>query len=248
VVTASSGNHAQALALAARLCGTTASILMPTDAPASKRAATVAYGGEVIPFDRYRDDREERMADVATRRGTVIVHPYDDPHIIAGAGTVALELLKDAGELDALLVCTGGGGLLAGCCAAVQAAGLSTRVVAVEPAASDDWRRSLLAGRRIAVEVGETIADGQQLPKPGVLNFEIARERVDSVLTVSDEDIVAAMRFLFERMKLVVEPSGASALAALLAGKLDVRGMRVGVTLSGGNIDAARFAQLIRPR
>jgi threonine dehydratase len=245
VVAASSGNHAQALALAARLCGAKATILMPEDAPASKREATVAYGAEVVPFDRYRDDREAIMDAFAARHGATVVHPYDDPFIISGAATAGLELLEDAGALDLILVSTGGGGLLAGCGAAIRKVGAPTHLVAVEPSASDDWRRSLAAGRRVAVDVGPTVADGLQLPIPGALNFAVAQPLLDDVLTVDDDEIVSAMRFLFERVKLAVEPSGACALAALLAGKLDIRGLRVAVVLSGGNVDAARFADLV---
>ena len=246
VVTSSSGNHAQALALAARLCDARATILMPTDAPDSKRAATRAYGGTVVDFDRYTDDRDALTAALADELGATVVHAYDDPYIISGAGTAGLELVEETGELDALLVCTGGGGLLAGCSLAVKSRYPATRVYGVEPEASDDWQRSLAAGRRVRVDVASTVADGQQLPTPGELNFAVARDLLAGIVTVTDDEVISAMRFLFERMKLVVEPSGASALAALLAGKLDVRGLRVGVTLSGGNIDAARFASLVR--
>jgi threonine dehydratase len=245
LVASSSGNHAQALALAARLHGARALILMPSDAPASKRAATQAYGAEVMTFDRYRDDRETLIADVARDRGMTIVHAYDDPEIIAGAGTVAAELLDQAGGLDMLVVCVGGGGLLAGCAAAMQSRSPDLRLVGVEPLASDDWERSLRAGQRVTVPVGQTIADGQQLPTPGDLNFAIAQPLVETVVTVSDAEIAAAMRFLFERCKLVCEPSGASAFAALLAQRIDIRGLRVGVTLSGGNIDVKRFVEIV---
>lgn len=247
VVTASSGNHAQALALAARLRETHATILMPSDAPASKRAATLGYGADVITFDRYRDDREALTREHAREHDMTIVPPYDDPHIIAGAATVGSELLHETGELDMIVVCTGGGGLLAGCALAAKSRFPDIRVVAVEPQASDDWLRSFRAGRRVSVEIGRTIADGQQLERPGELNFKIAQPLLDDVVTVSDEQIVSAMGFLFERCKIVCEPSGASALAALLAGLLDVTGLRVGVTLSGGNIDAERFARILAP-
>ncbi|MEX2193983.1 MAG: threonine/serine dehydratase [Thermoleophilaceae bacterium] len=244
VCASSSGNHAQALALAAALCGTRATILMPRDAPASKRAATEGYGAEVIEFDRYADDRERLTAALAADRGLTLVHPYDDPFVMAGAGTVGLELVEDAGELDAVVVPTGGGGLLSGCATAVKGLSPGTRVVGVEPAASDDVARSLAAGERVRVKVGQTIADGQQLPTPGALTFEVIRALVDDVVTVSDDEIAAAMRFLFERLKVVVEPSGASGLAAVLAGRAGRPGERVGVVLSGGNVDAARFAAL----
>ena len=247
VVASSSGNHAQALALAARLCGASATILMPEDAPASKRAATIGYGAEVIPYDRYGDDRDRLTDELAEQRGATLVHPYNDPFVISGAGTTALELIEDAGPLDALVVCTGGGGLLAGCSTAVRLRSPDTRVYAVEPAASNDWELSFRAGRRVEVEVGKTIADGQQLSIPGALTYAVAGPLLAGVVTVTDEEILTAMRFLFERLKLAVEPSGASAVAALLAGKLDLRGQRVGVTLSGGNIDTERFSRLLGP-
>ena len=248
VVASSSGNHAQALALAARLCGTHATILMPEDAPASKRAATLGYGAEVIAFDRYRDDRESLTARLGEERGATIVHAYNDPFIVSGAGTAGLELIEDAGPLDAIVVCTGGGGLLAGCATAVKLRSPQTRIFAVEPEASNDWQLSFRARERVTVEVGATIADGQQLPTPGALNFAIAAPLLGDVLTVTDDEVVATMRFLFERVKLVVEPSGATALAALMSGKLRLRGQRVGVTISGGNIDTARFASLLGQR
>ena len=245
VCAASSGNHAQALALSARLCGTRATILMPHDAPAAKRAATEGYGAEVIGFDRYADDRYALQAQLAAERGTAIVHPYNDPRVIAGAGTTALELLEDAGELDLLVVPVGGGGLISGCATVVAALSPATRVVGVEPKASDDVARSKRSGRRERVTVGPTIADGQQLATPGELTWPIIDSLVDDVVTVTDEEIVTAMRLLFERCKLVAEPSGASALAALLAGTIPAAGLRVGVVLSGANVDAARFTQLV---
>lgn len=245
VCAASSGNHAQALALSARLCATRATILMPHDAPAAKRAATEGYGAEVIGFDRYADDRSALQAQLAADRGLTIVHPYDDPRVIAGAGTAALELLEEVGELDLLVVPVGGGGLISGCAIVAAALSPGVRVVGVEPRASDDVARSKASGRRERVTVGPTIADGQQLPTPGELTWPIIDELVDDVVTVSDEEIVAAMRLLFERCKLVAEPSGASALAALLADRVPAAGLRVGVLLSGANIDAERFAQLV---
>ena len=245
VCTVSSGNHAQALALAAREAGIPATILMPADAPASKRAATEGYGAEVIAFDRYAEDRETLVAALAAERGLTIVHPYDEPLVMAGAGTAGLELAEDAGELDTVLVPCGGGGLLSGVATAVKALSPATRVLGVEPEAGDDTARSLRAGERVRIDVAPTIADGQQLPTPGARPFAVIRALVDDVVTVSDAEIVAAMRFAFERLKLVLEPSGASALAALLAGRSGHRGGTVGVVLSGGNVDAARFATLL---
>jgi threonine dehydratase len=246
VATVSSGNHAQAVALAARLVGARAVILMPDDAPAGKVAATEGHGAEVIRFDRYGQDREELLAALVAERGLVPIHPYDDERVMAGQGTVALELIEDAGPLDVLLVCVGGGGLISGCATAAKGVLGDVRVVGVEPEAGDDVRRSLAAGERVRIPVPRTIADGQQLPEPGELTFPVIRERVDAIELASDAEIVAAMRFLFERMKTVAEPSGACALAALLAGRVgDVRRLRVGVTISGGNVTAQRFAELV---
>jgi threonine dehydratase len=242
VATVSSGNHAQAVALAARLHDVPAVILMPEDAPAGKVAATEGYGAEIVRFDRYGQDREDLLGALVAERGLVPVHPYDDERVMAGQGTVALELFEQAGPLDLLLVQVGGGGLISGCSTVAKALG-DTRVVGVEPAAGDDVKQSLEAGERVRIDVPRTIADGQQLPTPGVLTFEVIRERVDEVVVASDAEIVETMRFLFERMKTVVEPSGACALAALMAGR--VSGQRIGVVVSGGNVTAERFAELL---
>jgi threonine dehydratase len=243
VATVSSGNHAQAVALAARLHATPAVILMPEDSPPGKLAATEAHGAEVIRFDRYGQDREDLLGALVSERGLVPVHPYDDERVMAGQGTVALELIEDAGPLDLLLVPIGGGGLISGCATAAE----GVRVVGVEPEQGDDVRRSLAAGERVRIPVPRTIADGQQLPTPGERPFAVIRERVAEVVVASDPEIVDAMRFLFERVKTVAEPSGACALAALLAGRVDARGLRVGVVISGGNVTAERFADLVRP-
>ncbi len=245
VCAVSSGNHAQAVTLAARLCGARAVILMPSDAPALKRAATEAYGAEVISFDRYRDDREQLVRELAADRGLELIHPFDDPRVMAGQGTVALELAEDVGALDAVVVPVGGGGLISGCATACASLMPAARVIGVEPAASDDVARSLASGRRERVTVGRTIADGQQTPTPGELTWPVIRTLVDEVAIVTDAQLVAAMRFCFERLKLVVEPSGASALAAILAGAVTVAGLRVGVVVSGGNVGAGDFAALM---
>jgi len=245
VATVSSGNHAQALALAAQLHGVRATILMPDDAPPNKLAATRGYGAEVIGFDRYSTDREALLAELVAERGLVPVHPYDDPRVMAGQGTVAVELLDQAGPLDLLLVCVGGGGLIAGCATAAAELAPELRVIGVEPEAGDDTRRSLAAGERVRIPVPRTIADGQQLPIPGELTFEVVRRLVPEIAVASDPEIVAAMRFLFERLKTVAEPSGACALAALLAGRVEAKGLRVGVTISGGNVDPGRFSRLL---
>jgi threonine dehydratase len=247
VITFSSGNHAQAIALAAKLHGIPATIVMPHDAPETKVAATAGYGAELVRYDRYTQHREDLGTALATERGLTLIPPYDHPDVIAGQGTVALELVEDAGPLDVLVVCVGGGGLIAGCALAATATG-STRVVGVEPAAGDDVRQSLRAGERVTIPVPRTIADGQQTTSPGELNFPIIQRLVDDVVTVTDDEIVAAMVVAFERMKVVLEPSGASALAAVLSGRVPgIAGKRVGVTLSGGNVGAVRFAELVRP-
>ena len=191
VCAGSSGNHAQAVALAARLCGTRATILMPRDAPASKRAATEGYGAEIVEYDRYGEDRDELVAALAAESGFAVVHAYDDPRVMAGAGTAALELLEDVGALDLLLVPVGGGGLISGCATVVKALSPATRVVGVEPLASDDVARSKASGRRERVAVGRTIADGQQLPTPGVHTWRVIDTLVDDVVTVTDEQIVS---------------------------------------------------------
>ena len=244
VATASSGNHAQALALSAALHELPATILMPEDAPASKAAATEGYGARIVRFDRYSADRDALLAELAEREGLETVHPYDDERVMAGQGTAALELIEDGGELDVLFVPVGGGGLIAGCATVATALCPGVRVIGVEPEVGDDTARSLAAGERVRVPVGRTIADGQQLDIPGARTFPVVRERVAAVVTVSDAEIVDAMRFAFERLKLVLEPSGASALAALLQGRADVAGLRAGVVLSGGNVDVARFREL----
>lgn len=243
VIAISSGNHAQAVALAARLSGARALILMPEDAPPTKLAATRGYGAQVTTFDRYAEDFEELLARVAEERGMTIVHPFDDWLVMAGQGTAALELVEDVKDLDVLIGPVGGGGLISGCATAAKGLLPKVLVIGVEPEADDDAQRSLSAGRRVRVDLPRTIADGQQLGMPGELTFEVMQRRVDEVVTVTDEEIVAAMIFLFERVKVVAEPSGASALAALLARKIDARG-RVGVVVSGGNIGHARFCEL----
>ncbi|HEX6701561.1 MAG TPA: pyridoxal-phosphate dependent enzyme [Gaiellaceae bacterium] len=241
----SSGNHAQAVALAASLLGTKAVILMPEDAPAAKREATLGYGAEVVSYDRWTQDREALGTALAEQRGLTLVPPYDDPLVMAGQGTAALELLADAADLDILVAPVGGGGLIAGCGTAGKGLRPALRVYGVEPEAGDDTRRSLAEGRRVGIRVPRTIADGLQVNSPGKLTFEVNRRLVDAIETVSDLELVAAMGFLFDRCKLVVEPSGAAGVAAILAGKLDVEGRRIGVILSGGNVGLARFRDLM---
>ena len=246
VVAFSSGNHAQAVALAARDLGVPATIVMPDDAPALKLAATRGYGSEVILYDRRNEDREAIARRLVEERGVVLVPPFDDEAVIAGQGTAALELLAEVPDLDVVITPCGGAGLLAG--TAVAAGGLrpGIRVLGVEPEAGDDVVRSLREGRRVAIPVPETIADSLQTTRVGERNLAILQALVEGVLTVSDVELRRAMAFLFSRMKLVVEPGGAAAAAALLAGKVPgVGGKRVGVVLSGGNVDAARFGELV---
>ncbi|HET9382283.1 MAG TPA: pyridoxal-phosphate dependent enzyme [Streptomyces sp.] len=240
----SSGNHAQAVALAARELGSSAVIVMPEDAPPSKREATAGYGAEIITYDRYTGDRVALAEALAAERGLSLIPPYEHPDVMAGQGTAALELLEQTGELDALLVPVGGGGLIAGSATAAKGLHAGIRVIGVEPEAGDDTKRSLEAGHRVSIPVPRTIADGQALHTPGELTFSVNRRLVDAVALVTDDEIRAAMRFAFERLKIVLEPSGASPLAALLSGRAGPLRGRVGLILSGGNIDTERFARL----
>ncbi|HVP74696.1 MAG TPA: pyridoxal-phosphate dependent enzyme [Gaiellaceae bacterium] len=248
VLAYSSGNHAQAVAIAARLLGTSATILMPEDAPPAKLDATRGYGAEIVTYDRWTDSREEIGAHIAAERGVALVKPYDDPLVMAGQGTAALELIEDVVELELLVVPVGGGGLIAGCATAAKALLPAIRVVGVEPEAGDDTRRSLAAEDRVRIEVPRTIADGLQTTEPGELTFEVNRRRVDEIVTVTDAEILDAMAFLFDRLKIVTEPSGAVGVAALLAGRVDANGKGVGVVVSGGNVGVARFAELLGTR
>jgi threonine dehydratase len=246
VVAFSSGNHAQAVALAARDLGVPATIVMPEDAPALKLAATRGYGAEVILYDRRNEDREAIARRLVAERGVTLVPPFDDEAVIAGQGTAALELLEEVPDLDAVVTPCGGAGLLAGTAVAGTAVRRGIRVFGVEPEAGDDVARSLREGRRVAIPVPETIADSLQTTCVGERNFTILTTLVEGILAVSDLELRRAMAFLFSRMKLVVEPGGSAAAAALLAGKVPgVGGKRVGVVLSGGNVDAARFGELV---
>jgi threonine dehydratase len=244
IATYSSGNHAQAVALAARELGTTAVIVMPEDAPSSKRAATLGYGAEIVTYDRYTGDRVAIGEALAAERGLALIPPYEHPHVMAGQGTAALELIEEVGALDAVITPVGGGGLIAGSATVVKGLHPGARVLGVEPEAGDDTKRSLEAGRRVSIPVPRTIADGQALHTPGELTFSVNRRLVDGIALVGDDEIRDAMRFAFERLKIVVEPSGATPLAALLTGRLGPLPRRVGVIISGGNVDAGRFAEL----
>ncbi|GAB2957271.1 threo-3-hydroxy-L-aspartate ammonia-lyase [Nonomuraea fastidiosa] len=245
VVAHSSGNHAQAIALAARELGTSAVVLMPEDAPRLKREATAGYGAEIVTYDRYKEDRIALSRALADERGMTLIPPFDHPDVIAGQGTATLELLDEVGELDALLAPVGGGGLLAGTAIAAKALRPATRVIGVEPEAGDDTKRSLERGERVTIPVPRTIADGQALPTPGELTFGINRRLADGVVLVSDAEIVEAMRFAFEYLKIVLEPSGATALAAVLSGRVEGTPRRIGLIASGGNVDSRRFADLL---
>ena len=248
VVAFSSGNHAQAIALSARLLGMPATILMPKDAPQMKVDATRGYGAEVQLFDRYKEDREAIARKLADERGMTLIPPFDHPHVMAGQGTAALELIEDAGPVDVLLVCVGGGGLISGCAVAAKHALPQCRVIGVEPEAGNDVQQSFRRGEVVRIDVPQTIADGAQTQAPGRFTFPVIQALVDDVLTVTDQQLVSTMRFFAERMKMVVEPTGCLAAAAALEGALDVRGKKVGVILSGGNIDVDRYAALLSGR
>lgn len=245
VATYSSGNHAQAVALAAALHDVPAVILMPEDAPRLKMAATRDYGAEIVTYDRYAEERTSLGEAMAQERGMILIPPFNHWDVIAGQGTAALELFAEVEALDLLLVCVGGGGLISGCATVAKAQSMPARVVGVEPEAGDDARRSLQQGSIVTIPTPRTIADGQQTTSVGEHTFAVMQERVDDIVTVTDAEIVEAMRFAFERMNLVLEPSGASALAAALARKVDMSGQRVGVTLSGGNIGVDRYVALM---
>jgi threo-3-hydroxy-L-aspartate ammonia-lyase len=245
VVTFSSGNHAQAFALSARLLGLAATVVMPGDAPAGKLAATRGYGAEVVLYDRYREDRERIVRDLARERGLTAIPPYDHPDVIAGQGTAALELLEDTGGLDALFVCLGGGGLLAGSALSARALAPRCAVYGVEPEAGNDGQQSFRAGRIVHIDTPRTIADGAQTTHLGQYNFGIIRRDVDDILTAGDALLVEAMRLFAARMKLVVEPTGCLAFAAARQMADRLRGQRVGVLVSGGNVDLDRFCALL---
>ncbi|RYB01965.1 threo-3-hydroxy-L-aspartate ammonia-lyase [Lichenibacterium ramalinae] len=241
----SSGNHAQAMALAGRLQGAPVVIVMPEDAPAAKIAATRGYGAEVVLYDRYTADREVLGRRIAEERGLALIPPYDHPEVIAGQGTAAKELIEEVGPLDLLLVCLGGGGLLAGSALAAETLAPGCRVIGVEPEAGNDGQRSFRSGAIVHIPVPRTIADGAQTQHLGQITFPIIRRLVADVVTVPDPALVDAMRFFAERMRIVVEPTGCLAAAAALSGAVEVRGRRVGVLVTGGNVDLARFAALV---
>ena len=245
VLTFSSGNHAQAIALSARLAGIKATIIMPNDAPALKIQATREYGGDVIFYDRFTENREEIARRLAEERGMTLIPPYDHPDVICGQGTAAKELFEEVGPLDILLVPLGGGGLLAGC--ALAASGLSPdcKVIGVEPEAGNDGQQSLRRGEIVHIGVPKTIADGAMVTHIGEHNFEVIKRRVDDIVLVTDAQLVETMKFFAERMKMVVEPTGCLGAAAALCGVVPVGGKRVGILISGGNVDLSRFSELV---
>lgn len=242
VITYSSGNHAQGTALAAQLLGIPALIVMPLDAPAVKVAATRGYGAEVVTYDRYTEDREELGARLAAERQMTLIPPYDHPHVMAGQGTATLELLQETGPLDALFVCLGGGGLLSGAALAARALSPACKVYGVEPEAGNDGQQSLRSGEIVSIATPKTIADGAQTQHLGHYTFDVIRRNVDDIHTVSDAELIACMRFFAERMKMVVEPTGCLGLAAARKFKDQLQGKRVGVIVSGGNVDLGKLA------
>jgi threonine dehydratase len=250
VIAFSSGNHAQAIALSARLLGMPSVLVMPQDSPAAKLAATREYqqgqaDSEIVLYNRYTEDREAIGRRLAAERGMTLIPPYDHPHVMAGQGTAAAELLQETGPLDVLLVCVGGGGLIAGCAVAAHQLSPGIEVVGVEPEAGNDTQQSLAQGRIVHIDTPQTIADGAQTQHSGTLTFPVIQQLVRRVETVSDAQLVATMRFFAERMKLVVEPTGCLGAAALWHGVVRAPGRRVGVILSGGNVDLARYGQLL---
>jgi threo-3-hydroxy-L-aspartate ammonia-lyase len=245
VIAFSSGNHAQAVALSARLLGMESTIVMPADAPVAKMQATRAYGGQIITYDRYQEDREEITRRLATERGLSVIPPYDHPDIIAGQGTAVMELLNETGPLDSLYVCLGGGGLLAGSALAARALAPRCKIYGVEPEAGNDGQQSFRGGAIVRIGVPDTIADGAQTQALGRYPFDIIRRDVTDVLTASDAELIDCMRFFAARMKMIVEPTGCLGFAAARATGRQLAGQRVGIMVSGGNVDLERFAQLI---
>ncbi|MBJ3590597.1 threo-3-hydroxy-L-aspartate ammonia-lyase [Salmonella enterica subsp. enterica serovar Saintpaul] len=245
VVTFSSGNHAQAIALAAKLLGIPATIVMPHDAPAAKVAATKGYGGNVIVYNRYTEDREQIGRDLAAKHGLTLIPPYDHPHVIAGQGTAAKELIEETGSLDALFVCLGGGGLLSGSALATRHLSPDCLIYGVEPQAGNDGQQSFRSGSIVQIDTPKTIADGAQTQHLGNYTFPLIQKHVTDILTVTDEELIASMKFIAERMKLVVEPTGCLGFAAARAKKHELTGKKIGIIISGGNVDISRFSEFL---
>ncbi|STB58954.1 threonine dehydratase [Citrobacter freundii] len=245
VVTFSSGNHAQAIALSAKLLGIPATIIMPHDAPAAKVAATKGYGGNVVIYDRYTEDREKIGRDLAEKQGLTLIPPYDHPHVIAGQGTATKELIEEVGQLDVIFVCLGGGGLLSGSALAARHLSPDCIIYGVEPAAGNDGQRSFRSGKIVHIDTPKTIADGAQTQHLGNITFPIIQQNVNDILTVSDDELVASMKFIAERMKIVVEPTGCLGFAAARARKAELRGKKIGIIISGGNVDISRYSAFL---
>ncbi|TKU02171.1 threo-3-hydroxy-L-aspartate ammonia-lyase [Citrobacter sp. wls831] len=245
VVTFSSGNHAQAIALSAKLLGIPATIIMPHDAPAAKVAATKGYGGNVVIYDRYTEDREKIGRELAEKQGLTLIPPYDHPHVIAGQGTATKELIEEVGQLDVLFVCLGGGGLLSGSSLAARHLSPDCIIYGVEPEAGNDGQQSFRSGKIVHIDTPKTIADGAQTQHLGNITFPIIQRNVHDILTVSDDELVASMKFIAERMKIVVEPTGCLGFAAARARKAELRGQKVGIIISGGNVDISRYSEFL---
>ncbi len=245
VVAFSSGNHAQAIALSSKILGIPATIIMPKDAPAAKMAATREYGGNIVEFDRYTEDREKIGKEIAEKNGQTLIPSYDHPHVIAGQGTAAKELFEEVGDLDYLFVCLGGGGLLAGSALSARQLSPNCKIYGVEPALGNDGQMSFRKGEIVHIDTPPTIADGAQTQYLGKLTFPIIQQKVDDILTVTDEELINAMKFFAERMKIVVEPTGCLGFAAARNLKDELKGKRIGIIISGGNVDISKYAEFL---
>lgn len=245
VVAFSSGNHAQAIALSAKLLGIPATIVMPHDAPAAKVAATKGYGGNVVVYDRYTEDREQIGRDLAEKHGLTLIPPYDHPHVLAGQGTAMKELIEEVGSLDVLFVCLGGGGLLSGSALAARHLSPDCVIYGVEPEAGNDGQQSFRKGEIVHIDTPKTIADGAQTQHLGQYTFPLIQQNVNDILTVSDSELIASMKFMAERMKIVVEPTGCLGFAAARARKSELAGKKIGVIISGGNVDISRYSEFL---
>ncbi|MFH3741281.1 threo-3-hydroxy-L-aspartate ammonia-lyase [Acinetobacter baumannii] len=245
VVVFSSGNHAQAIALSSKILGIPATIIMPKDAPAAKMAATREYGGNIVEFDRYTEDREKIGKEIAEKNGLTLIPSYDHPHVIAGQGTAAKELFEEVGDLDYLFVCLGGGGLLAGSALSARQLSPNCKIYGVEPALGNDGQMSFRKGEIVHIDTPPTIADGAQTQYLGKLTFPIIQQKVDDILTVTDEELINAMKFFAERMKMVVEPTGCLGFAAARNLKDELKGKRIGIIISGGNVDISKYAEFL---
>jgi len=245
VVAFSSGNHAQAIALSSKILGIPATIIMPKDAPAAKMAATREYGGNIVEFDRYTEDREKIGKEIAEKNGLTLIPSYDHPHVIAGQGTAAKELFEEVGDLDYLFVCLGGGGLLAGSALSARQLSPNCKIYGVEPALGNDGQMSFKKGEIVHINTPPTIADGAQTQYLGKLTFPIIQQKVDDILTVTDEELINAMKFFAERMKMVVEPTGCLGFAAARNLKDELKGKRIGIIISGGNVDISKYAEFL---